>query len=327
VALVDARDGKVLWTWHTMETAKPLGRKNSQGVDVYGPSGAPIWSSPAIDVARNAVYATTGNNYTDPTSELSDAFVAFDMSTGKILWSRQKTAKDAYVAACRMTDRTNCADANGPDHDFGASPILVELGAGKRALIAGQKSGMVFAVDPDAQGAELWQRRVGKGGSMGGVQWGSATDGANVYVAVSDLNRIPVPNAWATDADPNTGGGMYALRVRDGEAVWHAPPSSCGDRPRCSPAQTGAVSAIPGVAFSGSMDGHLRGYSTADGKVVWDFDTVKSYRTVNGVEGKGGSLDGPGPTIAGGLMIVNSGYAQGGGIPDNVVLAFTVDGK
>jgi len=287
----------------------------------------PIWSSPAIDPQRNAVYATTGNNYTDPPSERSDAFVAFDLDTGKVLWARQTTAKDAYVAACRMVDKTNCADSNGPDFDFGASPILVELGGGKRALLAGQKSGVVYALDPDRGGEMLWQQRVGQGGSMGGVQWGSAADGTNVYVAVSDVHRVPVPNAWATDADPKQGGGMFALRLRDGVRAWHTPPAECVERPRCSPAQPGAVSGIPGAVLSGSMDGHVRAYSTTDGSVLWDFDTVRSYETVNGVPGRGGSLDGAGPAIAGGLVIVNSGYPHGGGMPGNVVLALSVDGK
>ena len=323
---LDVANGKQLWKTYTVDVPKPT-KKNAVGTQLFGPSGAPIWSSPAIDPLRNAVYATTGNNYTDPTSERSDAFVAFDLDSGKVLWSRQMTSKDAYVAACRMVDKTNCADSNGPDFDFGASPILADLGGGKRALVAGQKSGMVYALDPDREGAKLWERRVGQGGSMGGVQWGSAADGSNVYVAVSDVHRIPVPNAWATDADSKAGGGTYALRLRDGERVWYAPPKECGDRPRCSPAQPGAVSGIPGAVFSGSMDGHIRAYSTADGSVLWDFDTVRSFDTVNGVPGRGGSLDGAGPAIAGGLVIVNSGYPHGGGMPGNVVLAFSVDAK
>jgi len=323
---LDVATGKQVWKTYTVGAPKPT-KKNAVGTQLYGPSGVPIWSSPAIDPQRNAVYATTGNNYTDPPSERSDAFVAFDLDTGKVLWARQTTAKDAYVAACRMVDKTNCADSNGPDFDFGASPILVELGGGKRALLAGQKSGVVYALDPDRGGEMLWRQRVGQGGSMGGVQWGSAADGTNVYVAVSDVHRIPVPNAWATDADPKQGGGMFALRLRDGVRAWHTPPAECGERPRCSPAQPGAVSGIPGAVLSGSMDGHVRAYSTTDGSVLWDFDTVRSYETANGVPGRGGSLDGAGPAIAGGLVIVNSGYPHGGGMPGNVVLALSVDGK
>jgi polyvinyl alcohol dehydrogenase (cytochrome) len=293
---------------------------------MWGPSGAPIWSTPVIDPRRNAIYVTTGDNYSEPPTRTSDAFLALDLDTGKILWSRQMTAGDAYTAACRLPDKTNCP-INGPDFDFGASPILVTLPNGKRALLAGQKSGIVHALDPDQQGEVLWQVRVGKGGTMGGVQWGSAVDSQNMYVAVSDIKRLMLTFTTLTDADPNQGGGMYALKLATGEKVWYTPPFSCGERKRCSPAQSAAVTAIPGAAFSGSVDGHLRAYSTADGKVIWDFDTVREFKTVNGVAARGGSIDGPGPAIAGGMLVANSGYVSAGGMPGNVLLAFTVDGK
>jgi polyvinyl alcohol dehydrogenase (cytochrome) len=324
---LDAATGKQIWKTYTIDQPARQTKKNNSGTQLWGPSGAPIWSSPAIDTRRNILYATTGNNYSDPPTNRSNAFVAFDLATGKILWSRQMTEKDAYVSACRLPDKTNCPDSNGPDWDFSSGPILVDLPNGKRALVAGQKSGIVHAIDPDQQGEVLWQTRVGQGGTMGGVQWGSATDGTNVYVANSDIGRIMLTFSTSTDADPKRGGGMFALRLTDGKQVWYTPPFSCGDRPRCSPAQSAAVSAIPGVAFSGSVDGHLRGYSTVDGKVIWDFDTETTYQTVNGVSGRGGSIDGPGPVIGGGMLYVNSGYVSAGGAPGNVLLAFSVDGK
>jgi polyvinyl alcohol dehydrogenase (cytochrome) len=323
---LDAATGKQVWKTYTIDEPRPT-KKNKAGTQLWGPSGAPIWSSPAIDTKRNAIYVTTGDNYSEPTSRMSDAFLALDLDTGKILWSRQMTANDAYVPACRLPDKTNCPDVNGPDFDFGSSPILVTLPNGKRALIAGQKSGIVHALDPDQQGEVLWQVRVGKGGTMGGVQWGSAADASNIYVAVSDIKRIMLTFSTLTDADPNQGGGIFALKLATGERAWYTPPVGCGNRPRCSPAQSAAVTAIPGVAFSGSMDGHLRAYSTKDGSVVWDFDTVGVYKTVNGVEGRGGSIDGPGPAVGGGMLFANSGYVAAGGMPGNVLLAFSVDGK
>jgi polyvinyl alcohol dehydrogenase (cytochrome) len=159
------------------------------------------------------------------------------------------------------------------------------------------------------------------------VQWGSASDGTNIYVALSDIGRIMLTYSNSTDADPKQGGGMFALRLSDGGQVWFTPPAGCGTRARCSPAQSAAVSAIAGVAFSGSVDGHIRAYSTSDGRVLWDFDTIREYATVNGVPGRGGSIDGPGPVIAGGMVFVNSGYPTAGGTPGNVLLAFSVDGK
>jgi polyvinyl alcohol dehydrogenase (cytochrome) len=130
-----------------------------------------------------------------------------------------------------------------------------------------------------------------------------------------------------TDADPKRGGGMFALRVADGQRVWHTPPAACGTRPRCSPAQSAAVSAIPGVAFSGSVDGHLRAYSATDGTILWDVDTARTYEAVNGVPAWGGSLDGPGPIIGDGMVFATSGYTVGGGMSGNVLLAFSVDGR
>jgi polyvinyl alcohol dehydrogenase (cytochrome) len=120
---------------------------------------------------------------------------------------------------------------------------------------------------------------------------------------------------------------MFALRLEDGERVWYTPPPGCGTRLRCSPAQSAAVSAIPGVAFSGSVDGHMRAYSTTDGSIIWDFDTIRTYDAVNGIQGRGGSIDGPGPSIGNGMVFFNSGYPTAGGTPGNVLLAFSVDGR
>ncbi|HVZ24171.1 MAG TPA: PQQ-binding-like beta-propeller repeat protein [Vicinamibacterales bacterium] len=327
VVALDAATGKQIWKSYTIPEAPKPTTKNKVGTQLWGPSGAPVWASPAIDPRRNALYITTGDNYSEPATDTSDAFMAFDLDTGRMLWHRQMTKNDAYVSACRLPDKTNCPSVNGPDFDFGASPILVDLPNGKRALIAGQKSGIVHALDPDNDGAILWQTRVGLGGTMGGVQWGSATDGQNVYVANSDIGRIMLTYSQFTDADTKRGGGMYALKLETGEKVWFTPPFACGTRARCSPAQSAAVSAFPGIAFSGSVDGHMRAYSTVDGKVVWDYDTERPYETVNGVDARGGSIDGPGPAIGGGMVFFNSGYHTAGGQPGNVLLAFSVDGK
>jgi len=322
---LNAATGAQIWKTYTIDEARPT-TKNKTGTQLWGPSGAPIWSAPAIDPVRNAVYVTTGDNYSDPPTPTSDAFMAFDLDSGKILWSRQVLAADAWNGACIRDDSTNCPTSNGPDFDFASPPILVTLAGGRRALVAGQKSGMVHAVDPDRQGAVLWQRRVGKGGINGGVQWGSAADQSNVYVALSDLGRIPVPHSTVTDPDSKAGGGMFALRLDNAEQVWFKSPPPCGQRARCSPAQSAAVSAVPGVVFSGSVDGHLRAFSTSNGQVLWDFDTVGPQKTVNEIPARGGSLNGPGPAIAGGMLFVESGYAANG-MPGNVLLAFSPDGK
>lgn len=329
VVALDAATGKQIWKTYTIsEEAKPT-KKNKNGTQLWGPSGAAIWSSLTIDEKRNAIYVATGDNYSDPPTETSDAILAMDLDSGKILWSQQMTVSDAFTVACGMPDKTNCPDSNGPDLDFGSSPILVTLSNGRQELIAGQKSGVVYAIDPDKQGEVIWQPRIGHGGVLGGVEWGSAADQSNVYVALSDIRLVPgrLTGVRGFQADPNEGGGTFALSLEKGERVWYTPPPGCGDRTTCSPAQPAAVSAIPGVAFSGSVDGHLRAYSAKDGAVVWDFDTVGPHKTVNGVEARGGSLNGGGPAIGGGMLFVNSGYVLWGGTPGNVLLAFSADGK
>lgn len=206
-----------------------------------------------------------------------------------------------------------------------AQALSSRSSSSRDVLLAGQKSGVVYALDPDRQGEILWQTSVGKGGTNGGVEWGITSDGQNVYAAVSDLVR-KAPTGTIIQAgfppDPTQGGGLTALRISNGEKVWYAAPQPCGPRPGCSPAQPAAVTAIPGAVFSGSDDGHLRAFATEDGRVLWDFDTAREYQTANGVRGNGGSLNGPGPVIAGGMLFVNSGYARQGGIAGNVLLAF-----
>jgi len=338
VSALDVTTGKVIWKSYTIaEEPKPTG-KNKQGVQLWGPSGASVWSSPTVDLKKHRVYAGTGDNYSDPPVSTSDAFLAFDMETGKLVWSRQLTKGDAFNVDCGAPEnvQTNCPASKGPDFDFGSSPILVELPGGRRALVAGQKSGMVYAVDPDKEGEVLWQRRVGQGSYVGGVQWGSAVDAQKVYVALSDARMLPVkegtPGAQPTEfgalkLDPKAGGGLFALKLETGEVAWHTPHPGCSEKPGCSPAQSAAVTAIPGVVFSGGLDGHLRAYSTEDGKILWDIDTMMDYKTVNQVKAHGGSLDGPGPVIVGGVVYVNSGYAFAGSAPGNVLLAFSADGK
>ena len=339
VTALDAETGKLLWKGFSIAAEPAPTRKNERDVQLFGPSGAAVWSSPTIDPVKRLVYATTGNSYSDPPADGGNAFVAFRLDTGARAWTRQMTAGDAYTTACNSQPPGggNCPKAGGPDVDFGASAMLVPLPGGHRALIAGQKSGVVHALDPDRDGAVLWQTKVGIGGLLGGVQWGSAADDQHVYVAVSDVRIQPVPDGTpgaqpspfgvSFRVDPQAGGGLLALKLETGEVVWKTPHPGCKQQPGCSPAQSAAVTAIPGVVFSGGLDGHLRAYASGTGRLIWDIDTKKSYPTVNGVAAHGGSLDGPGAVVVGGMLYVNSGYAIFGGSPGNVLLAFSIDGK
>jgi polyvinyl alcohol dehydrogenase (cytochrome) len=333
VVALDAGTGKKIWQSFTiLEAAKPT-QKNSTGTQQLGPSGAGVWSTPTIDEQLGVLYVATGDNYSDPPSNTSDAILAMQLKSGELMWSRQLTEKDAFNTACGSPQAANCPESKGPDFDFGQPPILVSLGGGKRALVIGQKSGMVHAVDPDQKGAILWQTRAGVGSALGGSQWGSASDGQKVYVAISDVG-IGValdpksPQGYRLTLDPKTGGGLHALDLKTGKMVWSAKAAPCAEgRTPCSPAQSAAVTAIPGVVFSGSIDGHLRGYSTSTGEVLWDVDTEREFETVNGKAAHGGSLDAAGAAVVNGMVFVNSGYSQYGGLGGNVLLAFSVDGK
>ncbi len=316
VVALDAATGKRIWQSYMDPHPPAVVGKTPEGRNIYAPSGMAVWSAPTIDAAKNRLYVGTGDNYSEPDTKTSDAVVALDLKTGAMLWSVQFDKDDVYKIDCGDPPREGCAPPTNPEFDLGASPILVDLGHSKRALILGQKSGLVYAVDPDGNGKLLWHARAGVGGLLGGVRWGPATDGTNVYVAVSDLafqGRGP---------DPTKGGGITAYRVTDGAQIWKTPPPGCGDRRPCSPAQSQAVTAIPGAVFSGSIDGHLRAYATTDGKIIWDFDTARDFDTVNKVAAHGGSLDVGGPIVAGGMVFVVSGYAGFGAMPGNVLLAF-----
>jgi polyvinyl alcohol dehydrogenase (cytochrome) len=320
VVALRIRDGKQLWkSWMT---DVPIERgKSSHGTIDFGPSGVAVWSTPTVDGERNLLYVTTGDNYSAPPTETSDAVIALDLTTGRTAWSRQMTAKDVYSGACSGTPEC------GPDFDFGSSPILVRTPDGRELLLAGQKSGIVWALDPTRKGEVVWQTRVGVGGTNGGVQWGMATDGQYVFATVSDVKRTRQnsqtdPRRYSID--PNVGGGLTALRVADGRQEWHVAARPCleGAPVGCSPSQPGAVTEIPGVVFSTSNDGHIRAHSAESGELLWEFNTMRDFNTVNGVKGRGGSIDGPGAVVVNGMVFISSGYPRNGGVPGNVLLAF-----
>ncbi len=321
VVALRIRDGKQLWKTYMTRPPQETG-KNAQGVPRFGPSGAGVWSTPTLDAKRGVFYVTTGDNYSQPATDTSDAVMALDLTSGRIVWSKQITAADVFNGTCR-SEPGKC----GPDFDFGSSAILTTAPDGRELLLAGQKSGIVFALDPAKKGEIVWQTRVGIGGTNGGIQWGMASDGREVFASVSDVVRTSPKNPLDTRrfvVDPKKGGGLTALRIADGSQAWHVTPMPCAeDAPSgCSPSQPGAVTAIPGIVFATSVDGHLRAHSAEDGRVLWDFNTAREFDTVNGVKAKGGSIDGPGAVVVDGMVFITSGYPRNGGIPGNVLLAF-----
>jgi len=315
VIALDTVSGKQIWRAYTVTDAPKPTRKSAQGVQYWGPSGAAVWSTPTADLKRRVIYVATGNNYSDPPSDLSDAVVAFDMDTGKKLWSRQFTAKDVWNSGCVAEKKDNCPEAHGDDYDFGAPPVLRAIDGGRDVLLLAQKSGMVYALDPASEGKLLWKSRIGRGGPLGGIEWGGAADNRYAYFPVSDFDFD----------NPLVGGGMFALDLRTGKQVWHwAPPKpACAGQYGCSQAQMAPPTLIPGAVFAGSLDGHLRAYDTKDGTVLWDFDTARDFTTTNGVKAHGGSLNGAGPAVVSGMVFTNTGYTNA--MAGNVLLAFEVD--
>jgi polyvinyl alcohol dehydrogenase (cytochrome) len=314
-------DGRQLW--RAWMTDVPVARgRSARGTVVYGPSGAGVWARPTVDASRGLLYVGTGDNYSAPATTTSDAVVALDLHTGRQVWSRQLSGGDIFNDICRASN--SC----GPDADIGDSPILIRTPAGRELLLVGQKSGIVWALDPAQRGSILWHARVGQGGLNGGVQWGMASDGARVFATTSDLIRTgqtdPL-NPSRAQVDRRNGGGLTALRTSDGTLLWHVAASPCAPLAPvgCSPSQPGAVTEIPGVVFTTSNDGHLRAHAADTGELLWQFDTMRPYRTVDAVPGRGGSMDGPGAVVVNGMVFVCSGYNRNSNVPGNVLLAFS----
>jgi polyvinyl alcohol dehydrogenase (cytochrome) len=316
---INLGDGSIAWRTYT--TPEPVSTgKNSAGVDRFGPSGAPIWSTPTLDGKRNLVIATTGQNYTSPATGTSDAVIAMDTTSGEIQWASQLTENDAWNGAC-VRKTANCPEEDGPDFDIGASAILMTTRDNKDLLLVGAKSGLVHALDPGQNGKILWQQRVGSGGTMGGVHWGMSTDGNRLYVGVSDL---PTNNRYK-EGEPYP--GLHALDPVSGEFLWRKSlPNTCPADLKflCWPGISAAISSSPGVVFAGGLDGILRAFDATNGDILWTYNTHRKYSAVNGVDGFGGAIEADGPVIANGQLFVTSGYDKWAELPGNVLLVFSL---
>jgi polyvinyl alcohol dehydrogenase (cytochrome) len=317
VTALDARNGRELWKTYALPEPQ-LVRRLSDGRGLYGPAGAAIWNTPTIDTKRGLLYITTGNAYVEPPSSTSNAVLALDLESGQIRWVNQVLENDIWSGGCEPdlggnTGNEGCFQPVGPDFDFSASVVLTTMANGKDILVATQKSGLGFAFDPDDGGRTLWTYRWGVGAAAGGV-YGASSDGERAYFAVAD-QRTERP------------GGLHGVDLASGERVWFTPPADllCAAGPGCGPAQSAAVTSIPGVVFSGSMDGGLRAYDSETGEIIWTFNANRRFDTVNGVEANGGSLDAAGPVLAGGMLFVPAGNGGPFGSPGNVLLAFSLE--
>ncbi|TAJ94203.1 MAG: cytochrome C oxidase Cbb3 [Gammaproteobacteria bacterium] len=331
VTALDAMTGQKVWTAHTMEEATP--RNISRvGTQQWGPSGAPIWSTPAIDEKRGVLYVGTGQNNSIPPTDTSDAILALDLEDGSLRWKFQATRNDIFLTGCMFErDGPNCPPEWSlmADHDFGASVVIAQRNDGRDILLAGQKSGKLWALDPDDSGKLLWSTDVGPGGALGGIHWGMALAGNRVYVPV---NRM---NGPGEDPEDTRKTGMHAVDVNTGKVLWsyYNEPDCTGPRkeymPTCDRAAglSAAALAIDAAVVHGGLDGFLRVFDGETGAVLFRFDTATPFATVNGVEGHGGSIDNASIAAGNGMLFVGSGYSLVGSQAGNVLLAFRQKGS
>jgi polyvinyl alcohol dehydrogenase (cytochrome) len=335
LAALDAATGEPLWKTYTIPETPRIVGKNSRGKDMLAPSGAGIWVTPILDVKRRALYFGTGNAFSG-TPKTANALMAVHMDTGKVLWTMQALPLDVWHNGCPQTipggrgggragpstppgaggrggargggipyPTENCPNPTGPDWDFSAPPALATTAEGRDIIIAPQKQGLVWALNPDT-GAVLWKQDVAReiAGGRGETLFGGAVDNQKAYFGL-------------------VSGGHLALDLKTGEEVWYTPITRPSGREN-KRGIVGAVTLIPGVLLSGAGDGVVRAVSSKTGQLLWQFDTAQEFTTVNGVAARGGSLASGGPTVANGMVFIGSGYPGfQGGDPGNVLLAFT----
>lgn len=327
VSAVDAANGKVLWTWRATPEAKPLGVRNSAGVEMKGPSGAPVWSTPAVDLKRGLVLASTGENTSPPATGTSDAIIALDLATGKEKWVFQALANDVWNMSCpsgresRRKPGPNCfffdSDSVLRDHDFGGGPVIFPAG-GRTLVLAGQKSGDVWALDLRT-GRKVWSDKFGPGTPLGGVHWGIAADETRVFAPIADPG---VP-------EPVSASGVHALEAATGKRLWSwraLPDCSEARKSRGPGCERAGISAPPlvvdGAVLAAGLDGRLWVLDAASGKVLAGLDTLGPQQSLNGLPARGGSIDSGGLYAGGGMVFVGSGYAAFGQPAGNALIAF-----
>jgi polyvinyl alcohol dehydrogenase (cytochrome) len=323
VVALEAATGKEVWKRYTIDSVPAQTGTTATGTKILGPSGAAVWNAPTIDRKRRLLYVGTGDNYTSPANDRSDAVLAIDLDTGALRWSRQMVENDAWNVGCILANEV-CPAHAGPDYDVGAGTTLVHAADGRDFIVAGLKSGHAVALDADHPEKPIWMRRLGRGGIEGGIQFALAHDKDNVYVPIADM-QIHDNTKTSEPQHP----GLYALDPATGALRWSAETINdhCTGRKDCDAGILSAVTVVPGAVFAGHMDGRIRAYDSATGKVLWEYDTTAEVKTSSGATARGGSVGGGGPMVVDGTVYINSGYGIYWHMPGNLLLAFSVDGK
>lgn len=306
--------------------------------------GAAVWGSTgAVHRTRRLVYMATGNNYMVPDSVLAclnnggapaacmspdnhlNSIVALDLDSGAIRWAARGLPYDAWNVGCGLTipgvlvvpPNDNCPTPKGPDWDFAQGPLLfADTGAdGDTGLVgAGQKSGMFWAFRAK-DGKPVWSRQVAPGGLTGGLQWGSASDGRSVFVAIANSGLTgsgTEPGVWQlADGTTTTAGGWAALEAKTGAVQWTTR-DPAGGRAEA------AVSGANGVIFGCNLDqanGTMYALDAKTGKVLWSYNAGSGQSPfVTGVF----AACNAGPSIADGMVYWGSGTFQGAPGPKRV---------
>ena len=309
IAAFDLATGQKLWHFRTIREPAVATGAHWFFVQEYGPSGAPVWGSPSFEPAHDLLYFGTGQNYSHPTTDTSDALFAIDGTTGEPIWKRQFTSNDAYTAACNLMalNHPNCPKPTGPDVDFGAPTMLLEAHSGQRLLIGGQKSGEVHAVNP-MTGDLVWTQRIGRGGILGGVHWGLAANEklGLLFAPISDKAVLDFPSP----GDPAP--GLYAMDIETGKQRWHYARLSRCKETVCAYGLSAAPIATNDIVVTGSMDGFLEILNAKDGQRLWVYDAWQDFQAVNDKPTSGGAFGSHGPMVADDLLIVTAGYGYVG---------------
>ena len=324
VVSVDAASGELNWRAHVIdEPATETGETNPFGAARKGPAGAPVWNSPTIDAERGVLYVGTGEAYTSPAVDTSDAVLAFSLATGERQWAKQLLGGDAWNMACFIGEAANCPEEDGPDLDIGASTVLWS-GGERDYLLVGQKSGDVYALDPDKGGAVVWHNKVGRGGFLGGVHWGMSANGESLFVPIADTT---ITGRFTGPVSP----GIHALDPTSGEVRWYTPSvADCDGKspiPVCDQGMSAAITSTDQLVFAGSLDGNLNVYDSLSGEILWSFDTFGDFESVSGDTALGGSIESDGPVLYRGHVLINSGYQFGARMPGNALMVFSLPPK
>jgi polyvinyl alcohol dehydrogenase (cytochrome) len=320
---INRQSGAILWKRYTIP--QPASRHERPGVDkaIYGPSGASVWSSPTYDESHDLLYFDTGDNFSDPGDDNSDAVFALKGADGSIVWKKQVTLGDVYNDGCLGGTRlANCPEHFGPDIDFSAPPILVRE-RGRSILVAAQKSGDVYGFEP-ATGDLLWHVRLSADPNPwgGGIWFGMVEQSQRLIVPVVTLTPVSSPAAVTDTAEkhflPDVVNGVWAIDPFSGRKLWQSAVERGCTEGVCQSSMTAPLG-VPGLVFTATVDGVARAYDERTGAVIWRYDTAKTFTSINGDQGKGGLLTGAGAFAIGNrhLYVVNA----------NVLLAFSPEGS